>query len=273
MPGGLTGSIGEGNHVGAMTQRSPDSQALHDGFDRHVLPVLAPLGFASVAVPKDSHAVGWTVIAAEHTLASGARLRAELASAATSAPRFQLTGPSGLIELMCTETDPDYPKRPTLARAVASFETSVEVREGGEPLAARRRLALEFLAAEIAATADQLVAAVPELAPRIEAARRTPAWADAAARARSLWDNRNVRSDAEDRPIEGTFKFFGAALAIVEADGRPFTFRFDTSKIDRTRTPVVSGWRTTPAGTKQPSELRVGDVRLRFDPTGKLTGA
>ena len=54
--------------------------------------------------------------------------------------------------------------------------------------------------------------------------------------------------------------FFGAGLVIVEARGQRYTFRFDTSTIDKTRVPVVSGWFTTPARTTQPSQLIVGDV-------------
>jgi hypothetical protein len=256
-----------------MSKRSPESDALHEGFERYLLPVLEPLGFVRVDIPKESRAVGWTIVAAECTLPSGGRLRAELESYGTSAPRFHLTGPSGGIELMCTETDPAYPKRTTVAHAMSYFEALGDARQGGEHFAARRRLALEFLAAEIAATSDQLLAAVPEVGPLVEAARGKAPWRDAALRAHTLWANRNVRSEVEDRPVEGKFTFFGAGLVVVEAESQRFTFRFDTSKIDRTRAPVVSGWWTTPAGTKQPSQLIVGDVTLRFDPSGKPIGA
>ncbi len=253
-----------------MGKRSVESQSVHDGFEHFVLPVLAPLGFARVAVAKDPGAVGWTILAAECTLPSGARLTAELASYGTSTPRFEITGPSGGIELMCTEKDPAYPHGTTIGHAMSYFVASADERQGGAHLAARRRLAFEFLAAEIAATSDQLVAAVPEIGPRVESARGTPLWRDAARRARTLWENRNVRSDVEDRPVEGKFSFIGSGLVVVEAGAQRYTFRFDTSKIDRTRSPVVSGWWTTPAGTPHPSQLIVGDMRLRFDPSGML---
>jgi hypothetical protein len=250
-------------------KRSPLSQALHDGFDRYLLPALAPLGFVRAEVPADHRAVGWTVLMAECALPSGAQLRAELSATGTSAPRFMLSGPTGGIELMCTRRDPDYPKPPTLSHAMSRFAATLERRDE-HVLAERHVLGLEFLAAEMVVASDQLVAAIPELAHRVASARATPLWRELPARAEALWNSRKMRSDVEDRPEQGTFAFVGAALATVVVRGTRHTFRFDTSQIDRKAIPVVSGWWTTPAGTQRPSTLTVGSVTLTFNEAGEL---
>jgi hypothetical protein len=61
------------NHT-VVSKRSPLSRALHDGFDRYLLPTLAPLGFVRAKVPTDHRAVGWTVLMVECVLPSGARI-------------------------------------------------------------------------------------------------------------------------------------------------------------------------------------------------------
>ena len=78
------------------------------------------------------------------------------------------------------------------------------------------------------------------------------------------------RSDVEDRPEQGAFAFVGSGLATVVVHGTRYTFRFDTSKIDRDATPIISGWWTTPAGTVRPSTLTVGEVTLKFNEAGEL---
>lgn len=252
-----------------MSTRSPLSQALHDGFDRYLLPALAPLGFVRAEVPTDHRAVGWTVLMAECTLPSNARVRADISGTGTSPPRFALSGPAGGIELMCTRRDPAYPKATTISHAMSEFAALLEGRDEGV-LAERHLLGLEFLAAELVAASDQLAAAVPELAPRIASARATELWRDSPGRAEALWNNRKMRSAVEDRPTEGAFAFVGTGLATVVVSGTRYTFRFDTSKIDRNATPIVSGWWTTPAGTLRPSTLTVGEVRLSFNEAGEL---
>jgi hypothetical protein len=254
-----------------MSNRSLLSQALHDGFDRYLLPALAPLGFERIEVPTDRRAVGWTVLMAQSILPSDARMHAELSATGTSAPRFMLRGPSGAIELMCTRRDPAYPKAPTISHAMSTFAALLEGRDE-RALAERHLLGLEFLAAELVVASDQLVAAVPELAPRIASARATALWRDLPARAKVLWNNRKMRSAVEDRPEEGAFVFVGSGLATVVVRGTRYTFRFDTSKIDRKATPIVSGWWTTPAGTLRPSTLTVGGVTFAFDEAGELRG-
>ena len=252
-----------------MSKRSPLSQALHDGFDRYLLPALAPLGFVRAEVPTDHRAVGWTVLMAECTLPSGARMRVDISSTGTSSPRFLLSGPAGGIELMCTRRDPAYPKATTLSHAMTYFAALLEGRDE-QVLAGRHLLGIEFLAAELVVASDQLVAAVPELAPRVASARTTALWRDSPARAEVLWNNRKMRSEVEDRPEPGAFAFVGSGLATVVVRGTRYTFRFDTSKIDRKGTPIVSGWWTTPAGTLRPSILTVGEVTLTFNESGEL---
>jgi hypothetical protein len=252
-----------------MSRRSPLSQALHDGFDRYLLPALAPLGFARAEVPADHRAAGWTVLVAKCTLPSGAQLAANLSGTGTAAPRFVLSGPAGAIEVMCTRRDPAYPNATTLSHAMSEFAALLEGCDEAV-LAARRLLGLEFLAAELVVASDQLVAAIPELAPRVAAARTTPLWRDLPARAELLWNSRKMRSDVEERPVPGSFAFVGSGLATVLADGKRYTFRFDTAKIDRSATPIVSGWWTTPAGTVRPSTLTVGELTLTFDEAGEL---
>lgn len=251
-----------------MSKRSPLSQTLHDGFDRYLLPALAPLGFVRAAV-TEQRSVGWTVLVAECTLASGARVRAEISATGTSTPRFVMSGPTGGIELMCTRRDPAFPKATTISHAMSDFGALLEGRDE-QVLAERHLLGLEFLAAELVVASDQLVAAVPELAERVASARATALWRDAPARAEVLWNNRKKRSEVEDRPEQGAFAFVGSGLATVVVCGTRYTFRFDTSKIDRNATPIVSGWWTTPAGTLRPSTLTVGEVTWTFDEAGEL---
>src|SRR5258706_542721 len=80
---------------------------------------LAPLGFVRVAVPTEQRAVGWTLLIAECTLASGARVRMEISATGTSPPRFTLSGPTGAIELMCSRRDPAFPKATTISHAMS----------------------------------------------------------------------------------------------------------------------------------------------------------
>lgn len=252
-----------------MSKRSPLSQALHDGFDRYLLPTLAPLGFVQVEVPSDHRAVGWTVLRAECKLPSGAAVRVDISATGTSPPRFTLSGPGGGVELMSTRRDPAYPKATTISHAMSDFAALLERRDE-QVLAERYLLGLEFLATELVVASDQLVASVPELAPRVASARATALWRDSPARAEVLWNNRKLRSAVEDRPEQGAFAFVGSGLATVVVRGTRYTFRFDTSKIDRKAMPIVSGWWTTPAGTLRPSTLTVGDVTFTFNEAGEL---
>ena len=76
-----------------MSKRSPLSRALHDGFDRYLLPALAPLGFVRAEVPTEHRAVGWTVAQGRVHVAfrrAGAR---RLWPTGTSPPRFTLAVP------------------------------------------------------------------------------------------------------------------------------------------------------------------------------------
>lgn len=175
-----------------MSARSPASQALHDGFDLHVLPVLEPLCFARMWRQGDE------------PLAPGGGSRW------SSSPRSSLR--------------PPISSRPPF----------------------------------------------PSWGPRIEAARRSAPWIGAPERARELWKSRNQRSAIDDQPLAGKFVFVGARVAIVQVGEQRFTFQFETARIDRTATPVLSGWWTTAAGTRQPSRLLVGPIALSFDPAGKL---
>jgi hypothetical protein len=134
-------------------------------------------------------------------------------------------------------------------------------------------MALEFLAAELAAVAVRFAAAIPELAGRIDEAKRTEAWREAEPRAHALWDNRDSRPPLDDGPIAGRFTFVGKGLAVVVADDRRFTFAFDTARIDPSHIPIMSDWLTTPTGSREPGRLVVGDVTLTFDASGKLANS
>jgi hypothetical protein len=261
----LTRRIEETSVVGA--NRSPEAQALHDGFDRHLMPVLAPLGFVRQPTPPGRRSVGWTAVEAVCDLPSGEQLIAQVSTHRLHHTRFALMTSTQSLEFFLSQRDPAWPKQTTLSHAMSHFFTTGD---RGEDRIDRLNVALEFLAAELASISDHLIARVPELAPRVEAARLTPAWQGAAQRARDLWTNRGVRSESVDRPVPGKFTFVGVALAVVEADGKRFTFRFDTSRIDRSSTPIISGWWMTPARTQQPSTLTVGATTWHFDSRGDL---
>ena len=253
-----------------MATRSLESQVLHDGFDAYVLPILAPLGFVRAETPRDHQAVGWTNLVASCALPSDTSMHFELFGAASTSPRCNFIGPIRGIELMCSQRDPSAPNLTTLSHAMSYFENAGDFRRGVADLVARRKLAIEFLACEFVVASDQLVAAVPELQARVDSARRTELWRLAPARANELWATRALRSEVDDRIVLGTFTFFGAGLVTVQADGQRYTFKFDTSRIDRNLSPMLSGWWTTPAGTQRPSKLTIGNVVLCFDPAGTL---
>jgi hypothetical protein len=258
----------------AVSDAGPELRALRDGFERHVMPVLASLGFTRVDPSPSSRTPGRSVVAAQCTLPSGERVRVEVACYRAVAPRVQLVGPSGRsVELVCTKSDPSRARALSLSEAVASFETFADVRRGATHLTTRRQLALEFLGAEIVAVADQIVAAIPELGARVDEARQTNAWRDAEGRAHTLWQNRDSRPPLEDGPIQGRFTFVGKGLVVIVADDRRFTFAFDTTRIDPTVRPILTDWLTTPAGSREPGRLIVGDVSLSFDATGKLANS
>ena len=65
---------------------------------------------------------------------------------------------------MCTRRDPGYPKATTISHAMSYFAALLERRDE-QALAERYLLGLEFLAVELVVASDQLVTAVPELAP------------------------------------------------------------------------------------------------------------
>ncbi|MBS2032006.1 MAG: hypothetical protein JST54_29175, partial [Deltaproteobacteria bacterium] len=249
--------------------RSTYAQVLHDGFEKHVLPMLAPLGFERAELAPDARAVGWTVRIARCSLPSGQRVELEL-SKPPGSPDLRLIVNGGGVELKSSQADPAVPRALSLASALNQFRGLGESREGEQHLSSRMDTVLRFLAAELANTADQLAAIAPELGPRIAEARQTKAWREAPAVARELWAKRAMRSEVEDRPVSGKLVYVGASVAIVEAEGVRHTFRFDTSRVDRSASVTLADWFTTPAKTQQPMRLTIGALSLRFDQRGNL---
>lgn len=253
----------------------PESRALLESFDQHIMPVLNPLGFVPIRVPEERRAVGWVIAMARCELAGGDVLEVSLASGSTT-PRFHLSrlGAScqgvSAAEIPSNQHDPSSRHPPSLAVALAEFETAGDAQRGGDATAARRRVAIEFLALTLASATETWLALAPELKVRIESACTTPLWRSAASRAKSLWDARHERNDYEERPVEVEFVRVTERAAVVRTEERSFTFLFDTSRIDTNQQAWVSGWWRSVGGTLVPSILIVGATRLRFSRSGLL---
>ncbi|MFL5321269.1 MAG: hypothetical protein ACJ790_16535 [Myxococcaceae bacterium] len=235
------------------------SRALHEGFERDFLSLLAPLGFTPGARPP-SLRPGYVFVRAERVVPAEPTLSVELWCMGGTGDqlRMRVERDGREFAMKAPWKDPAWPNAKDLGFAASDFRPGESVEQ--------LRIAIQFLAGAFAAAATQL----GDSAPVLVKAADSPSWKAAAARSEELFRTRFMRSDLEERPSEGKFVFVGAALAVIEADGERLTFKFDTTLIDRSKPPMVSGWWKTPAGTKQASTLTVGEVTLNFDQSGAL---
>lgn len=126
-----------------------------------------------------------------------------------------------------------------------------------------------FLRACLVAGLEAVAQRAPELAPNVHAllasGRCTP-WLVAAAEA---WTRRFVRGELDPRAVEGRVVFRSPSMLFIEAEEQRHVFKFDTRRCEGDAV-VLSDWWTSPAGTRAPLTLRVGERRWRFDFEGKL---
>jgi len=130
--------------------------------------------------------------------------------------------------------------------------------------------AIECLGAIFVARATDIVRFVPELAAPVESATSTPAWQAAVRSGPRLWAHRFVTGDIDPTEIPGTIAFVGQNLVTIEAGGQRVSFKFPVQNVSKSDQAHVSGWWTTPAGTRAATVLRIGDRTWRFEPSGKL---
>jgi hypothetical protein len=259
-----------------MSKVSPVARAFHDAFERELLPLLGRIGLTR-AKPKNVKP-GLIVALAVRALEEQRRVEATLwcdgGSGANLRFRFDVVEPlqglecSRQIELELPWPDPDYPKQRHLEFC------GNELRPGES--AAQLTKAITLLAGGLAANADRIARAVPELAHELRAAADDGAWRSAVERSAELWRTRHVRGELDERSAAATVVFVGSQLVSVDADGARLTFRFDARAFDRALPVSVSGWHRTPAGTRVARKLTNGATTWTFDFDGKLvsvTGA
>ena len=240
-----------------MAKRSPFSDALHDAFDRELLPLLAAVGFSRSKV--ENVRPGNVVASAARQFARGRRVEAALwCDAATGAHlRFRIDVIDGQLS---EEVKLEFPWPATPADpgrvSLGDFHP--------EESPARLALAVAFQAGVLAGNAERLAAKIPELADAIRGAA-AQAWQAASKRGFEIWKARNVRGEIEDEPLAGEVAFVGESLAIVVTARARLTFRFDTSGFDRSAPVSVSGWFRTPAGTWAATKLVNGERTWTFD--------
>jgi hypothetical protein len=252
------------------SKQSPESAALHEAFDRHFLPLLQRLGFATQK-PKNVKP-GLVVAFAVRPLDEQRRLEATLwcdgGSGHNLRFRFDLVEPvqgvecSRQLDLKVPWPDPNYPNPLSLDFSGGEFLPH----ESPD----RLKMAIAFLAGAFALNADKIAEAVPELAEALREAQSEGSWRDAAARAGDLWKNRHQRGDIDERSVAATVVFVGSNLATVDAEGVRLTFRFDTRSFNRNLPVSVSGWYSTAAGTRAAMRLKNGEITWNFDQRGQL---
>ncbi len=137
----------------------------------------------------------------------------------------------------------------------------------------RLREAIAFLAGGFAAGAPRLAAAVPELRREIEEAASSAEWRAAVDRAADAWRSRHVRSNLDARKVHARPVFVGSGLVTVDAEGERYTFRFDTTGLDRGSPMFVSGRFLTPAATRRATRLTAGATSWHFDAAGTFMRA
>lgn len=256
--------------AGRLAKPSPISAALHEGFEKQFFPLLQRIGFG-LSKPKNVKP-GTVVAFATRKLDDERRLEATLwCEGATGNGlrfRFDLVEPvQGAecwrqVELKVPWPDPAYPKPLSLDFSGGEFRPH----ESTE----RLETAIAFLAGGFAANAEKIAAAVPEVAESLRVASTEQFWQDAAVRAAELWKTRHMRGEVDDRPVVANVVFVGSNLLSVDAEGVRLTFRFDTSSFNRNLPASVSGWYSTPAGTRAATSLTNGATTWRFDQRGQL---
>ncbi len=135
---------------------------------------------------------------------------------------------------------------------------------------ARLKRAIECLGALFVTCAREFARQVPELVAPVEAALSTPVWQAALRAGPRLWAERFVSGDIDPTEIPATIVFVGEKLIILEAGGHRVSFKFPVDGVKKTDAAHVSGWWTTPAGSRAANVLRIGDRTWRFEPSGRL---
>lgn len=130
--------------------------------------------------------------------------------------------------------------------------------------------AIRFLGLLLVSYHEAIAAQVPELRPDIERAVQTDAWRAALREAPELWARRLVQGEVDATEEAGTIVFVGVSLVVVGVGTERFTFRLPGAGLTKTEPAHVSGWWTTPAGTRAATVLRIGDRSWRFDFEGRL---
>jgi hypothetical protein len=141
-----------------------------------------------------------------------------------------------------------------------------------QPFRGRRNFerAIQFLGPLLVTLHPQIAEQVPELREDIRVALTTDVWKAALEAAPRLWGARFVQGDIDPTEVPARVTFLGANLIVLDAKGERVSFKFPTAGIANVSTAVVSGWWSTPAGTRSATVLRIGDRRWIFDFSGKL---
>ncbi|MBN2197323.1 MAG: hypothetical protein JW751_31260 [Polyangiaceae bacterium] len=249
---------------------SPVSEMLTSAVERHLVPLLEPLGLTPVKYPERLK-VGLVARA----------LARRLDERRTFYVTFWCDG--GTAEHLTWRADvydghiwwdlaftfpfeqPGFP--PPKPRAGSALDLA--------PFFPARRpdhfnRAIRFLGTLLVTYHEEIAAQVPELRPDIERALQTEGWQAALCEAPELWARRLVQGEVDFTEEPATIVFVGANLVVVSVGTERFTFKFPVEGIARTDPARVSGWWTTPAGTRAATVLRIGSRTWRFDFGGKL---
>jgi hypothetical protein len=245
------------NPRGCMSARSPDSQALYEAMETELMPPLSPLGFAR-APPRHKPQPGFIVHCAERPLASGRTLIATVWNG----------GQFGL-EIMWVADGIEFRDQVKLLQpwVAPGFRERAPLQVWGTDVLQ----SLTFMAGGIAYNVEAISASVPELAPMLKELSVGPLWVRARERTEAMWKTRLIRGDVDETKEAATVVFVGAKLVTVQADGVRQSFSFDASAFDREKPVFMSGWFTTPAGTRRALRLHCGERTWTFDPSGVLT--
>lgn len=119
----------------------------------------------------------------------------------------------------------------------------------------------------------QIAAQLPELESILRAAAASQKWRAASEQAPRLWANRHVEGDIDATDVASVVVFAGANLVVLDAGGTRITFRFPVQGIKKGDAAQVSGWWTTPAGTRSATVLAIASRVWRFDVAGRLVAS
>jgi hypothetical protein len=253
-----------------MAKASPVSVAFHEGFQADMWPLLHRIGLVPTK-PRDVKP-GLVVARATRPLEGGRRLEVCLWCNGGTGDLLRLRVDivacvdgvecSSQMNLRIPWTDESAPHPATLDFSGNEFLP-------GQSLEQLRK-AIAFLAGGFAASVEEIVIAVPELADDLRTAATEPTWVRARARAAELWRTRHVRGEVDERRVAASIVFVGERLVTVDADGQRHTFRFDTKTFDRNAAVTVSGFVLTPAATSKATRLTSGTTTWQFDASGSL---